>query len=193
VLNSRTITPALQVRAAPAVDETAYLQASFRNEDEAPLLPGEVALHRDGTFVGRGRLTLTAVGDAVDLGFGADDQVKITRVPLRRREDGPGWLGQSKTDLREFKTTIKNLHLQPMRITIIDRVPYAENTAITVEQLPETTPPTDRQVEDKRGLMAWAWDYQPGESREVRLGYRLKWPAEREIKTEPKPLSRAGS
>jgi hypothetical protein len=111
---------------------------------------------------------------------------------LRRREDGPGWLGQSKTDLREFKTTIRNLHLQPMRITIIDRVPYAENTAITVEQLRETTPPTERQVEDKRGVMAWIWDYQPGESREVRLGYRLKWPAEREIKTEPKPLGRLG-
>ena len=72
-------------------------------------------------------------------------------------------------------------------------MPYAENTAITVEQLRETTPLTERQVEDKRGVMERTWDYQPGESREVRLGYRLKWPAEREIKAEPKPLGRTGS
>src|SRR4051812_3116973 len=54
VLGKRGLAPALLVKAAPVVDETAYLEASFVNDDEAPLLPGEVAIHRDGAVaVGR--------------------------------------------------------------------------------------------------------------------------------------------
>jgi uncharacterized protein (TIGR02231 family) len=135
-------------------------------------------------------MKLTSTGDTVDLGFGADDKVKVTRVPLRRRENEPSWIGQTKSDLREFKTTVRNLHAQPIRIAILDRLPFAENTAIAVELLRETTPATEKQVNDKRGVMAWTYDYAPGEQKEIRFGYRLKWPAEREVTFEPKPAGR---
>jgi uncharacterized protein (TIGR02231 family) len=186
VLNRRALAPNLLVKAAPVVDETAYLEASFANEDEAPLLPGEVAIHRDGAYVGKARLKLTATGDTVELGFGADDRVKVARIPLRRRENETGWIGQTKTDPREFKTTVKNLHAQAIRIAIADRLPFSENAAIQVEQLRETTPPTEKQVNDRRGVMGWTWDYQPGEQKEIRLAYRIRWPAERDVVFEAK-------
>jgi uncharacterized protein (TIGR02231 family) len=187
VLSQRTAAPALSIRAAPVVDETAYLQTSFVNEDEAALLPGEVALHRDGAYVGRARMKLVPSGDSVELGFGADDKVKITRVPLRRRESEPSWIGQTKFELSEFKTTVKNLHGWPMRITIVDRVPFSENAAISVEVLRDITPPTERQTENKRGVMAWSSDYGPGVQKEIRFGYRVQWPADKGIVFAPKP------
>ncbi|MDJ1158228.1 mucoidy inhibitor MuiA family protein [Chelatococcus sp. SYSU_G07232] len=186
---SRTLAPALSVKAVPVLDETAYLQASFVNEDDMPLLPGEVALHRDGVFVGRGTLPLVAPGDKVELGFGADDKVKVTRVAERRRENEPGFLGSTRSDQREFKTTVRNLHAFPMRITILDRMPYSENAAITVEALPQGTPPTEKSVGDRRGVMVWTYDYAAGEQREIRLAYRLKWPADRELLMEPRPVA----
>jgi uncharacterized protein (TIGR02231 family) len=188
MLAGRSIEPSLLVKVSPAVDETAYLEASFVNEDEAPLLPGEVAIHRDRIYVGKAHLKVTATGDMVNLGFGADDRVKVARVPLRRREAESSWIGQTKTDLREFKTTVRNLHAQPIRISVIDRVPFAENGAIQVEELRETTPPIERTVTDKRGVMAWTWDYAPGEQKEIRLAYRVKWPGDRELVYEPKPI-----
>jgi uncharacterized protein (TIGR02231 family) len=187
VLSQRAVAPTLSIRAAPVVDETAYLQTSFVNEDEAALLPGEVALHRDGAYVGRARLKLVAPGDTVELGFGADDKVKITRVPLHRRESEPSWIGQTKSDVSEFKTTVKNLHGGPMRITVIDRVPFSENAALTVEVLRDITPPTERQSENKRGVMAWSSDYGPGEQKEIRFGYRIQWPADKSVVFAPKP------
>ncbi|HEX8665499.1 MAG TPA: mucoidy inhibitor MuiA family protein [Beijerinckiaceae bacterium] len=189
VLNRRGLAPTLIVKAAPVVDETAYLEGSFVNDDEAPLLPGEVAIHRNGAYVGKAQIKLTAPGDAVELGFGADDKVKVVRVPLRRRENEPGWFGQTRTDLREFKTTVKNLHAQPIRISVVDRLPFSENTEIQVELLRETTPPTEKQVGDKRGVMAWTWDYVPGEQKEIRLAYRLKWPSNRDVTFEPRPVN----
>ena len=86
---------------------------------------------------------------------------------------------QTKTDVREFKTTVKNLHGGPMRITVLDRVPFSENAALTVDVLRDITPPTERQSENKRGVMAWSSEYGPGEQKEIRFGYRIQWPADK--------------
>ncbi|MFO1150831.1 MAG: mucoidy inhibitor MuiA family protein [Alsobacter sp.] len=184
-LSSRTWEPVLAVKAVPAQDETAYLAAAFVNDEDAPLLPGEVSLTRDGTYVGRGRLRLVAPGDRVELGFGADDKVKVSRVPVRKKETEPGWVGNTRTDQREFKTTIRNLHATPLRITVLDQLPVSEHGLVTVEQLPATTAPTEKTVDDKRGVMGWTWDYLPGEQKEIRLAYKLKWPADRELVFRP--------
>jgi uncharacterized protein (TIGR02231 family) len=189
-LSSRRVEPSLAVKVAPALDETAYLETAFVLDDDIPLLAGDASLHRDGSFVGRSRLSQTAPGDRVELGFGADDRVKVTRVPVRKRESDPGWIGSTRSDLRDFKTTIRNLHEVPLRITVVDQLPVPENTAITVEQVAPMTPPTDKQVADRRGVVAWTWDYAPGEQKEIRLAYRVKWPGDRELVTRAQPAVR---
>jgi uncharacterized protein (TIGR02231 family) len=181
VLSSRQIAPMTAIKTTPALDPTAYMEGRFPNEDDAPILPGEVRVRRDGTFVGTGRVGLVAPGEALDLGFGADDKVKVTRLPVRRKENEPTWFGQTKTEVREFKTTVKNLHDFPVRTTVTDQMPVSENSAIIVEQLPQTTPPTEKQVADKRGVMSWTYDLAPGEAKDIRLAYRMKWPADRDI------------
>lgn len=180
-ISSTTIAPQLLIKAVPVLNPTAYLQASFTNEEEAPLLPGPVNIHRDGTFVGQSALSLVAQGDKVELSFGADDQVKVTRVPVGRRQAEPGFLGSSRTDTVEFKTLVKNLHDFPIKITVVDRIPITEVNTITVEMLDTTTKPTEPTVDDKRGVMAWTYDYAAGEQKEIRLGYRVKWPSDRDI------------
>lgn len=187
-LGSREIEPQLGVKAAPGLDPKAYLEARFVNDEEAALLPGEVSLTRDGLYVGQGRIGQTAPGDEVTMGFGVDDRVKITRAPVRRRETEPSWVQGSRSDLREFRTVVKSLHDRPMRITILDQAPFAENSAITVEPIQGGTAPTERNIQDRRGVLAWAYDYKPGEEREIRHGYRIRWPGDRELMMEPQPV-----
>ena len=181
VLTQGKLKPELAARATPELEEKAYLEASFSHEDEAPLLAGEVYLHRDGAYIGKGRLRQVAPGDKVELGFGADDRIKVTRAPVRRRENDSGWLGSTRTDQREFKTVVKSLHAQPVKLTVIERVPFSENSAITVELLSQSTPPTETQVGDKRGVSAWSFELAPGAQTEIRLAYRIKYPGDREV------------
>lgn len=180
-ISTRSINLNLSVKTVPVLDPTAYLEASFVNEEEAPLLPGQVAIHRDGVFVGRTQLALIAPGDKAILAFGADDRVKVMRVPVGYRDQEPGFLGSNRNSLREFKMTVKNLHGFPEKIQVLDRVPVADNAAISVEMLPQTTPPTEKVVDDKRGVMSWTYDYAAGEQKEIKLAYRVKWPADRDI------------
>ncbi|HXW21148.1 MAG TPA: DUF4139 domain-containing protein, partial [Roseiarcus sp.] len=78
-------------------------------------------------------------------------------------------------------TTVQNLHAFPTQVQVVDQMPFSENTAIAAELLATTTPPTERQVGDRRGVMSWKLDLQPGESKELHLAYRLKWPADRDV------------
>jgi len=189
ILSQSRIEPGLSARITPELEETAYLEAAFTHEQEAPLLPGAVFLHRDGTYIGRGQIGLVAPGDKVELGFGADDKLKVSRAPVRRRENEPTWLGQSRTDLREFKTVVKSLHAQAIKVTVTERVPFSESSAITIETIAaQTTPPTEKQVGTRRGVSAWTFDLAPGAEKEIKLAYRIKWPGDREVSYAPQPL-----
>jgi uncharacterized protein (TIGR02231 family) len=181
VLGRIVVQPTMSVKTAPSVDPVAYIEAHFVDSEDAPILPGQVALIRDGAFVGEGRVGFVAPGDGVDLGFGGDDKVKVGRAPTNRKENEPTWYNQTKIETREFVTNVKNLHAFPVKVQLIDRMPTSENTAIIVELAPATTPPTDKQVGDKRGVMSWTLDLKPGEAKDVRFAYRMKWPADREI------------
>jgi uncharacterized protein (TIGR02231 family) len=176
-----TLAPALLVRAAPALDAVAYLQASFRHGEDAPLLPGRVALYRDDIYVGRGDMPGAAKEETVRLGFGADDKVKVVRTVVRRSEGSAGIISSAKTDEREFKIAVRNGHDAPVRVAIEDRLPVSEVADVTVEMLPATTPPTERDAGDRRGVLAWTFDAPPAELREIKLAWRVRWPADKTI------------
>jgi uncharacterized protein (TIGR02231 family) len=180
------ITPDLLSRATPSLDETAYLEASFKQADEAALLPGRVALYRDGIFVGRGQMALIPKDDTVRLGFGADDKVKVARATVRKIEGSTGIISSAKTDEREYKITVRSGHERPIRVVVEDQVPTSETEEIKVELLPVTTVPTERDVRDRRGVLAWSFDAAPGEAKEIKLGWRIRWPADKLVSYEPR-------
>jgi uncharacterized protein (TIGR02231 family) len=181
-----TIAPDLLVRAVPALDETAYLEASFRHAEEAPLLPGRVSIYRDGIFVGRGQMALTPKDETLRLGFGADDKIKVTRAIVRKIEGSAGIISSAKTDEREFKITLRSGHDRPIKAVIEDQVPTSETAEIQVELLPVTTAPSERDVRDRRGVLAWSFEAAPGEAKEIRLGWRLRWPGDKVVAYEPR-------
>ncbi|RXH09949.1 mucoidy inhibitor MuiA family protein [Bradyrhizobium guangzhouense] len=176
----------LAVRAAPVIDPTAFLEASFKQTDDTTLLPGKVAIYRDGIFVGRGKLSASAKEDVVRLGFGADDKVKIERAVLKRNEGSAGLIvTTSKTDERAFKTTVRNGHDFPIHVAIEDQLPVSENDEIVVEMLPATTPPTAKDIRDKRGVLEWSFDAKPGEIKDINFAWRVRWPKDKSMVIVP--------
>lgn len=183
---SMSVPADLMVRAAPVMDPTAFLEASFKQTDDTTLLPGKVAIYRDGVFVGRGKLSASAKDDTVRLGFGADDKVRIERAVIKRNEGSAGLLvTTSKTDERSFKTTIRNGHDFPIHVAIEDQLPVSESEDIVVEMLPATTPPTASNLRDRRGVLEWSFDAKPGETRDVNFAWRIRWPKDKNMVIVP--------
>ncbi|MET0408016.1 MAG: mucoidy inhibitor MuiA family protein, partial [Hyphomicrobium sp.] len=95
LLSSENIEPTLACRSVPKSDPNAYLYANFKIAKGMPLLPGTVYLFRDGTFVGTGDLPLLRPGEAHDVGFGVDDQVKVKHAVLEDKRGETGLISTS--------------------------------------------------------------------------------------------------
>ena len=63
---------------------------------------------------------------------------------------------------------------------MLDQIPVSQNADITVE-LTGKTAPTRRDVDDKRGVLAWDMKLEPDEERVIEFGYRATWPAAKKV------------
>ncbi len=180
-IGSEDITPKVLVRAVPERDTTAYLSVRFPNEGTGAILPGDVQLFRDGVFVGTARIGLVAPKEEAEFGFGSDPAVVVERKVLVRKEGERGLLSSDKIEERRFKITVVNRHAGPIDIEIEDRLPQSENEKIKIEPSSDMTKPTRTNPDDRRGIVVWADTYEANESREILVGYQVRWPADEKI------------
>jgi uncharacterized protein (TIGR02231 family) len=179
-IDTAELDPALMVRTVPKRDQKAYLYAKVTIARGSPILPGQVALFRDGTFVGNGKLPQLSPGEEYELGFGADDHVRVRHAVAEEKRSETGIISTSKTDVRNFRITLKNLHERAIPVAVIDQIPVSQNADIKIELIGKTAP-SKRDLDDKRGILAWELKLEPNEERLVDFGYRVTWPAAKRI------------
>ncbi|MEO1207660.1 MAG: mucoidy inhibitor MuiA family protein [Pseudomonadota bacterium] len=179
-ISDETLTPKLMVRTVPKRVAKAYLYADMTMAAGAPLLTGPVSLFRDGVFVGTGNLPTLAGGEDHELGFGVDDRVRVKHTVRKDQRGETGLITSSRTDSRSFKISVMNLHERPVSVTIVDQAPVAADEEIKVDVL--GTPPTNRNVDDKRGVVSWVSEIAPNAEKVIDFGYRVSWPAAKDIR-----------
>jgi uncharacterized protein (TIGR02231 family) len=180
LLQQDSIEPVLTVRAVPKIDTKAYLYAKLVLPKGSPALPGTVALFRDGTFVGTGTLPVLSPGEDHELGFGADDQVRVRHAISEEKQGETGLISSAKTDSRNFRITIKNMHERAVQLVVHDQIPVSQNEDIKVDIVGPTSP-TKKDIEDRRGVIAFESKLEPEEEKVIEFGYRVIWPGSRQI------------
>jgi uncharacterized protein (TIGR02231 family) len=172
----RKLASTLSVVATPRLAPVGYLIATAKHEGEEPLLPGAVSVFRDGSYVGLAQLKLTAPGEEVKLSFGADDKVKIEYRLVSDGESQEGLISTDRRIERQYLTKAANHHARALEITVFDQLPVSQDERIEVELLKSTTKPTETDVADRKGVLAWRYLYQPEEEREIEFGYAVTAP-----------------
>lgn len=180
VLTTEMVEPQLFVRTVPKADPKAYAYVRLSFAKGTPLLPGQVYLFRDGTFVGSGSIPLLSPGESYDLGFGIDDQIKVRHAVVEERRGETGLITSSRTDVRNYRVTVKNMHERPIQFEMIDQVPVALNQDIKVDYTGKSQP-AKTNLDDKRGLMSFEAKLEPDEEKVFDYGYRIAWPAAKGI------------
>lgn len=179
-LLEESLEPALLVRTTPKLDPRAFLYAKLNMPKGAAILPGAVSIFRDGTFVGTGRLPQLAPGEEHELGFGADDAVKVKYAVVDEKRGESGLISSAKTDTRSFRISVKNMHDRALALSVLDQIPASQNQDIRVEMTGRTQP-TKKDVEDKRGVVAFDSQIAPDEEKVIEFGYKVTWPAAKGI------------
>ncbi len=180
-LLEEVLEPQLTVKAVPKDDAKAYLYAKVAlPKTSTPLLPGAVSLFRDGTFVGTSRLPVLSPGEDHELGFGTDDLVRVKHAISEEKRGETGLISTSRTDSRNYRITVKNLHDRAVQLVIFDQVPVSQNQEIKVEVTSRQTP-TKTDVDNKRGVLMWESKLEPDQEQVLDFGYRITWPSAKQI------------
>ncbi len=176
---AETVEPKLLVRTVPRLDSTAYLYTRLTvPKASTPVLAGHVALFRDGVFAGTGKFPQLAPGEEYELGFGADDRVKVKRVVLEQKSGETGTFSTSFLDERRYAIAVKNLHTRPVQLQVIDRSPVSALSDIKVEFAVDKGPqPAEKDLNGRRGTYLWQMEAAPDEEKQIVFSYRVTSPA----------------
>ena len=163
-------------QAVPMVDQTAYLMAEFTNETDEILLPtSEARFYLDGRYVGQRGLGLIAAGDEADLSFGPIDGLRLSRTLRDRNEGDRGLIRKSNEMTEAVMIEVENLTDMAWPLRVLDRVPVSEQEDLEITWS-ATPKPTEENVDDMRGILAWEFDLPAGEAQTIRLETGMEWP-----------------
>jgi uncharacterized protein (TIGR02231 family) len=179
-LSSQDYSAHIELASVPRMDPRVMLTGKITYTSAAPLLAGNMSLYRDGNFVGNTQLKETQGGEEVRLSFGEDDKVKIDFHPDPDRKKQSGLLfGKRKVVERNYLVSIHNNHQQEKSIMLYEALPVAADEKIKVELSGEK--PNKLDVDDKKGIVSWTRRLPPGKEVQLRYGYSVAYPEDREI------------
>ncbi len=176
VVSERAFEAKLAVHTVPKIAPQAYLTATIVYDGAAPILPGPVSVFRDGAFVGTSAIAMLRPGEEVTLSFGVDDKVRVDYRLETGQRSSEGLITKHLRLERRYLIEVTNHHARAMEIAVLDQLPVPRDAAIEVALLRGSTKTSERDVEQRKGVLAWRHTYQPGETRTIKFGYAVTYP-----------------
>ena len=142
----------------------------------SPIIPGRVKLFLDGESSGITTIGEFARGEEFIMAFGLSPMIKAKRERIVPQK-GANWIGKGTLE-EGYIITVVNGMKTDTEVTVIDRVPLSIQEKIEVvltEIRPEATERSDE------NLLTWKVSLAPGETKEIRVLYRIKYPSDKEI------------
>ncbi|VAW26350.1 Aspartate ammonia-lyase, partial [hydrothermal vent metagenome] len=165
--------------AVPKLDKDAFLIARIINWDQYNLLEGEANLYFEDAYVGRSILDAKSLSDTLDISLGRDKNIIIGREKVddfsKKRT-----VGANKIDSRGFKIIARNKKSQPIKLTIIDQIPLASVSDISIS--PDEL--SGGKLELSTGEVKWELLLSPKSQKELMLKYSVKYPKKEKVVLE---------
>ncbi len=162
--------------AVPKLDLQAFLLAKVSGWEDYKLLSGNANIYFDGTYVGKSYINTQTTSDTLDLSFGRDNSVIITRERIRDYLSRKV-IGINKKETHAYEISVRNNKKSPINIRIEDQVPLSSNKEIEIE------------IEDisganhnkDSGKLVWDLEIAGGATKKLKLVYSVKYPKEKKI------------
>ena len=163
----------------PKIDKDAFLVAEATGWERLNLLQGEANVYFENTFVGKSILDPGQTSDTLRFSMGRDRSIRIERTKENDYSSRRA-IGSNQTQTVAWKFSVRNTRPEPVVLTLADQLPVSRNSAIAVsaEEL------SGGQLDKESGIVTWRLELKPGEQRELRLRYAVKYPKGRSLTIE---------
>jgi len=144
----------LMTRTAPAIASSAWLVAQLP-ELEGIWPAGQVALYRDGAFVGQGRFDPQQAHSTRDgLSFGRDERIIVHAEPEKQNTSHHGLTGSTTERTIKQAWRIENRHSKAIKLQVLAAAPISLDDKITIESKYQPTPHST-EWDEQLGTILW--------------------------------------
>jgi len=177
----------------PILTDYAYVEGSISNDSYTILLAGPANMYRDGEFAGKDHIDLVTKGEKFTAGFGVDSQIRISREIKDKKVDT---IFGNRVDIFEYRLAIENYKGAAVKLRLMERIPYTEDTGLEIKDFETNTPvSTDqdyvRTLKDK-GILRWDLELAPNtvseKARIITYSYTMKY--DKGLQIQPVSTSR---
>lgn len=162
--------------AAPVADKEAYLLGQMRGWEKLNLLPGEASIMVEGTYIGKSFIDPGSTQDTLNLTLGRDTRIVVKREKVTDFSSVK-FLGSSKKEVFTYRLTARNNKKEKAEMMLKDQYPISTDKDIEVELLDSG----GAAVNKDNGVLTWKLELAPGESRELRVSYSVKYPKDKTV------------
>ncbi|MEA3415318.1 MAG: mucoidy inhibitor MuiA family protein [Thermodesulfobacteriota bacterium] len=163
--------------AAPKMNALTFLACNVSADKE--LLSGPLNVYFGSRFIGKTFLSEKKPGKTFSLNLGADRDVKVKREKTKDKIKET-FFGKIERDtvVRHIalKISMENMKDRQIKIKVLDSIPVSRTDKIKVKDIKITPEPSQRNYQDKEGVMLWEFDLQPGDEKDINLSFVVIYP-----------------
>ncbi len=157
----------------PKILPKVYVKGKVINNNDYPLLEGEINIFMDNDFVNKTNINIVVPTDTLELALGIDESIRCEKTLKNRFIETKGLFGGKKRVNYDFEIKVINNRKTKENISVIDQLPVSRNEKIQVELIT----PTEKEIEinaDKE--LVWKLDLNPGETKILPLKFYVELP-----------------
>ncbi|MDB5202140.1 MAG: hypothetical protein JWQ27_1549 [Ferruginibacter sp.] len=164
--------------AIPKMDKDAFMVAEISRWDSLNLMPGEAGVIIDNVYLGKSFIDPNSSTDTLRLSLGRDKRIAVNRVLVKDLSKTVS-RGDNKVQTFTYEITVKNNKKQAISISLKDQYPLSRLKEVEIS----LTDAGGATIEKDKGALNWELALQPGERRQVKFTYTIKYPAASTLET----------
>jgi uncharacterized protein (TIGR02231 family) len=173
-----TLPAAFKHYSIPKTEKEAFLLARISGWEQLDLVEGPANVYFGGTYVGQSYIYTRSLDDTLDLSFGRDKKVMVSRTKLKNF-NSKSFSGTNKKETQSYEIVVKNNRKLPITIDIEDQLPVSQNSEIVVE----VSEISNAKKDEATGKLLWNYTIAPGEQQKITLTYSIKYPKSKAVNT----------
>ncbi|AWH84609.1 hypothetical protein HYN59_05525 [Flavobacterium album] len=155
----------------PKLEEEAFLMAEITDYSKYNLLKGEANIIFEGMYAGKTYIDPGQTTDTLSLSMGRDKKIDIERTKVVEKS-GSKFLSSKKEETFTYDIIVRNNKKEAVQLTVKDQYPLSTLENMEVELLESS----GADVDEETGILQWQMKLKPGETKKVRLSYRVRHP-----------------
>ncbi|MBK6522490.1 MAG: DUF4139 domain-containing protein [Sphingobacteriaceae bacterium] len=180
-VTSYNLNASFQYYSVPKVEKEAFMLARIAGWEDLDLIEGQANVYLAGTYVGQSYINTRSVADTLDLSFGRDKKIQVTRTKLKEN-NSEQTTGTTKKVSYTYEIIVKNNHKAPIQIEVEDQLPISQNSEIIVDV--KEISKADRN--EATGQLKWKLSLAPDETKKIVLSFSIKYPKAKAVELKKK-------